>query len=260
MLIERLGGGYVFPPPLEMFEFMFQIVDALKSKGKNAAVLMLSYDLAPGAIYPRQLQQASALLHHVLTKLEISPSNILLTGDSAGANLALSLLSHISHPHPSTSLPIPAIQLSAPLRGVVLISPWISFDTSATSFTTNKYKDCIGPIAVKQWSSAFMGCPWPHTSANDYYNQAITAPESWWEGLKVEEILVVAGEEEVLIDGITEFDGKLRRGVGDGSKVEFVVAKGEYHDQPSLDLQLGYSEKDEGEQAKVIKGWVSSKL
>lgn len=71
---------------------------------------------------------------------------------------------------------------------------------------------------------------------------------------------MVAGEEEVLIDGITEFEGKLRRGVGDGSKVEFVVGKGEYHDQPSLDLQLGYGEKDESEQAKVIKGWVSSKL
>ena len=63
-----------------------------------------------------------------------------------------------------------------------------------------------------------------------------------------------------MIDGIREFEGKLRRGVGDGTKVELVVAKGEYHDQPSLDLQIGYSEKDEGEQAKVIKGWVSSKL
>jgi acetyl esterase/lipase len=239
---------------------MFQIVDVLKSQGKNAAVLMLFYDLAPSAVYPRQLQQAASLLNHVLNKLEIPPQNILLTGDSAGAHLALSLLSHISHPHPSTLLPIPLITLSTPLRGAVFISPWVSFDTSTPSFSANKYKDCIGPISGKQWSSAFLGCPWPHTEKSDYYNQAITAPESWWKGLKVQEVLVVAGEEEVLIDGIREFEGKLKSGVGDSTKVELFVAKHEYHDQPSLDLYIGYSEKDEGEQAKAIKGWISSRL
>jgi acetyl esterase/lipase len=243
-----------------MFEFMFQIVDVLQSKGKNAAVLMLSYDLAPGRTYPRQLQQASMLLNHVLNKLEVPPSNIILTGDSAGANLALSLLSHILHPHPSTTTPIPPITLSSPLHGAILISPWVSFNTSTASFKSNKYKDVIAPEAVKQWSDAFMGSKYPYTETSDYYNQALTAPESWWEGLPVEEVLIVAGEEEVLIDGINEFEGKLRRGVGEAVKVEYLVAKGEYHDQPTLDLQLGYGEGDEGEQARRIKGWVTSKL
>jgi hypothetical protein len=71
---------------------------------------------------------------------------------------------------------------------------------------------------------------------------------------------VLAGEDEVLVDSIKEFEGKLRRGVGSGTTVELLVAKGEYHIQPYLDLQFGYKEKDEGEQAKKIKGWVSSKL
>lgn len=72
----------------------------------------------------------------------------------------------------------------------------------------------------------------------------------------------MAGEEEVFVDEIKEFEGKLRRGMGaEGEgRVELLVASGEYHDQPSLDLQLGYTEKQEGEQAKRIKGWVSSKL
>src|SRR5258707_263246 len=72
-------------------------------------------DLAPTAPYPRQLQQAALLLTHALHTLHIPPQNIILTGDSAGANLVLSLLSHISHPHPSTVLPIPRISLSSPL-------------------------------------------------------------------------------------------------------------------------------------------------
>jgi hypothetical protein len=104
-----------------------------------------------------------------------------------------------------------------------------------------------------------MGSPWPHTQNSDFYNQPITAPSSWWENLSVESILIVAGEEEVLIDGITEFEKKLAAGLPP-NKVEFQVAKNEYHDQPSLDIQFGYAEKDEGQQAKIIKEWVSSKL
>lgn len=102
-----------------------------------------------------------------------------------------------------------------------------------------------------------MGCPWPHTSAVDNYNQGAMAPASWWEGLQVESVLVVAGGDEVLVDGIEEFVGKLREGYG---KVEYLKAKGEYHDQPSIDLQIGFKEKDEGESAKKIKSWIASKL
>jgi hypothetical protein len=68
-----------------------------------------------------------------------------------------------------------------------------------------------------------------------------------------------------LVDGIVKFEGRLRRGLASGEKgtpgkVELLVASGEYHDQPSLDLQFGYAEKDEGEQARLIKRWVGSKL
>jgi acetyl esterase/lipase len=218
-----------------------------------------STDLAPGAIYPRQLQQAAALLSHVLENLKIKPENIILTGDSAGANLCTQLLSHLSHPHPSTSLNIPPVALSAPLRGVVLISPWVNFDTSTPSFINNEQKDCVSQSAGKAWSAAFLACPWPHHAASDYYNQAVTAPPEWWEGLKVESVLIVAGADEVLVDGIMEFKENLEKGFGK-EKVAFFMAKGEYHDQPSIDLQLGYQEKDEGLQARKIKDWIGSKL
>jgi acetyl esterase/lipase len=141
----------------------------------------------------------------------------------------------------------------------VLISPWVSFDLSADSFKRNAWQDCIGIEAGKQWSSAFMACPWPHTEATDFYNQAITAPPSWWSGLKVHEILVTAGEREVLIDGIREFVEKLKDGFG-GDNLTFLEAKGEYHDQAAIDLQMGLKEKDEGVQAKEIKRFISSKL
>jgi hypothetical protein len=98
------------------------------------------------------------------------------------------------------------------------------------------------------------------TPQSDYYSQPTLAPPSWWSGLSISSILIVSGSDEVLIDGITEFEKKLSEGFGK-DKVEFQVVKGEYHDQPSLDIQFGYTKpEDEGKQARIIKEWVSSKL
>ncbi len=72
-------------------------------------------------------------------------------------------------------------------------------------------------------------------------------------------MLIVAGGQEVLIDGIVKFEEKFRKGFGE-EKVEFFVDEDGYHDQPSLDIQLGYQEKNEGEQAKKVKSWIASKL
>jgi len=260
LIVNFHGGGYVLPAHRAMVEFMFQVIDFLKSHGKqDVACLFLSYDLAPGAIYPRQLQQASLLMNHIITNLHITPNNIIVTGDSAGANLALSLFSHISHPHPSNSLSIPKVVLSEPLRGLVLTSPWVSFDITSESFKHNQYKDCVGHTGGTKWSSAYLGCPWPHKGKTDNYNEAAIAPASWWKDLAVQKggVLIVCGEEEVLRDGIVEFESRLVEGWG---KVEFLCAKGEYHDQPNIDLQLGLNESDEGEQAKLIKRWIASKL
>lgn len=259
LIINFHGGGYVMPPCKEMVEFMFQIISFVNSQGKNAACLFLSYDLAPTATYPRQLQQASMLFNHVLNTLKIPPQNLILMGDSAGGGLAVSLLSHISHPHPSTVIPIPKVHLASPLLGAVLISPWVSFDTTAPSFERNKWKDCIGIEAGKKWSTAFMACPWPHSEASDFYNQASTAPSEWWEGLKVGSVLITAGAEEVLLDGIREFSKTLSKGFG-GDKVECFIAEGECHDQPNVDLQLGFTEKNEGLQAKEVKRWILNRL
>jgi acetyl esterase/lipase len=181
---------------------------------------------------------------------------MILTGDSAGANLILALLSHISHPHPSTSTPIPQVCLPCKFHGIVLLSPWVSFTTGTPAYTANALKDCIPTSGIERWSEAFMGTPAPHTENSDHYNQAATAPSEWWADISANEILIVAGEDEVLLDGIKEFAARLEKVKKEILTV--VITKGEAHDQPVLDLQMGY--KNLGEQARVIRGWVSVRL
>ncbi len=193
------GGGYNLPASPGHLDFC---ADINAATGADVTVLFLGYTLAPHARYPQQLTQGVELLRHLINDLNRKPENIIIGGDSAGANLLLGILSHISHPHPA----IAPLELSAPLRGVVLLGPWTSFDTEGwESVKYNKYKDAVTPRSANLWSSNFLG-----GKPRDQYNEPMVAEAEWWRGLRVEEVLVVAGGDEVLLDSTKAFEGKLQ--------------------------------------------------
>ncbi len=68
--------------------------------------------------------------------------------------MALSLLSHLLHPSPEIQ---PKIQLSEPLAGAILISPWVKFATDDDSVKRNATSDMVTPQAAHRWSSLFLG-------------------------------------------------------------------------------------------------------
>src|ERR1700761_8782173 len=104
--------------------------------------------------------------------LNRTSKQILIAGDSAGGNLAAALLLHLGHPHPL----VPELRLAQPLRGAVLISPWISFATDTPSFTTNAHSDYLTAPAIIRASAEFVGPGNKH----DSYSEPIEAPVDWW--------------------------------------------------------------------------------
>jgi hypothetical protein len=67
--------------------------------------------------------------------------------------MALSLISHLLHPHSD----VQKTDLAEPLAGALLISPWTSFDTTVDSVKRNETSDYVtGPAAIR-WSSSFLG-------------------------------------------------------------------------------------------------------
>ena len=110
----------------------------------------------------------------------------------------LRILSHLVHPYPS----IEPLALENPLLGVALIVPWGDFDTSAPSFTANKYRDSVNAAVLRRWSSYCMG-----EASTDEYNQPFRATEAWWQHLRDKSggLLITAGSDEVAVDGIQAF-------------------------------------------------------
>lgn len=115
--------------------------------------------------------------------------------------MCLAVLSHLSHPSPD----VPEVKIDSKLKAVVLVAPWVSFKTDWPSVQRNQYKDIVVSAVAQQWSSAYLaGRP---TSP---YAEALEAPASWWEGAKVDQLLCVAGSDELLIDPITKWVEKYK--------------------------------------------------
>jgi acetyl esterase/lipase len=166
----------------------------LESVGKSTTILFVQYTLVPYAAYPIQICESIEAVKYVLDDLGRLPSDVILGGDSAGANLCLAILSHIMHPSPD----FPAFQIITPLKALVMISPWVIFDIKQDSGKRNADKDIFKVEMGTRWGNDYLaGKP------TNPYAEALLPPAEWWKDAKVERVLVVAGADEVLVDPIS---------------------------------------------------------
>ncbi|KIW80225.1 hypothetical protein Z517_06840 [Fonsecaea pedrosoi CBS 271.37] len=224
------GGGYAMSAVPPHFQILHGIEQLAKSKGCSFSAVVIEYTLAPATKYPSQLTQAVNAYKHLTEKLDIHPSRIIIAGDSAGAHLSLGLLSHLTHPQPE----LPKTSATEPVAGTLLISPWVTFSTTAASMQTNRYKDCIDAGPLEKWSQAFIG-----DAVQDNYNMPLKASPAWWSNTKSKKICVIAGQDELFVDDIEAFVGKLKVHRPD---VDYFVADAEPHDSPVLYSMMNLEE------------------
>lgn len=218
--------------------------------------------MIPVGRYPTQLQQASRALRYLLN-LGISPSNILIAGDSAGGLLVFQLLSHLLHPHPSIdpiSMPTPP---SGPFAGVLVISPWISFDNYTYQ---DDGVDFIPTETIRSWASLMIeqntikfgdskpgkrrsdgSRPLlePKTNVEGYWLQPNYAPEEWWRDTYkyASHILLTYGTKEAMSGDIEQFGEQLDRAFrGTKVGVKVVSETDGVHSGPLLATLLAKSE------------------
>lgn len=183
------------------FEFWVELVKILNKDGYDLAIFFPRYTLTPYGVYPTQLRQVVGALRYILTETGRSPANVIVGGDSAGGNLALATLLHLSHPHPD----IDPIELSEPLAGVFAFAPWIDFSQDWPSFKDNEYKDVLTGARLTGWSDMYLdGKP------GDSWSEPARAPVDWWKDAKTQRILILVGEAEMLLSPIEAFTKKLQ--------------------------------------------------
>lgn len=111
--------------------------DFYKESG-GAEIIFLDYKLAPEYQYPVQLNEALDLWQDITQRQGYHPENIILGGDSAGANLALAMMLQLRDSHKK----LPA--------GAFCISAWADMTGNSESFVFNYGKDAeFGEIGKK---------------------------------------------------------------------------------------------------------------
>ncbi|RHZ55345.1 hypothetical protein CDV55_102347 [Aspergillus turcosus] len=244
ILVWFHGGNYYSPAHPAYFHFLHGVVDAVCQTGKQFAVFVPSYTLAPHAQYPSQLQEGLETLRYLIEIEGKSASNIVLGGDSAGGNLVLAILSHLSHPHPDIA---GDLTLKTNLGGAVMICPWVTFDQTWTSVERNKKKDSVALIPSSISAKHFLGDKPP-----DNYNEPLRAPLEWWFEVKACQLLLISGDDDIMVDSHRAFATNLS--MANPHNTQIIFAADEGHVAPVLDLMLG--DRSEFESTKAMKKWL----
>ncbi|KAH6717425.1 Alpha/Beta hydrolase protein [Leptodontidium sp. MPI-SDFR-AT-0119] len=210
------GGAYSEGHPARFLPLFLRVAEIAAERGITLSCFALRYSYAPEKKYPTQLNQAVEGYKYLLHEQGISPKKIGVIGDSAGAHLALCLL---------TSLP--GLGLSKPERGIFLMSPWLDLRcTIRPSVVRNKYKDTVPRDALFRLAQGLFSPPeafetCPHL---DFTAPLVGGLE--WKNVLPERVWMSAGENEVLVDEIVEFRGILEKV---GVDVDLEIKEGGVH-------------------------------
>lgn len=102
---------------------VMNLYNKLDSSGKPLVYFSLEYPLAPEATYSEQLHSAIAAYYWLIQTVGVK--NVVIGGDSAGANLTLALHKQLLREQESN------LQLILP-NSVIMISPWLDISLSHT--------------------------------------------------------------------------------------------------------------------------------
>ncbi|RPB13829.1 alpha/beta-hydrolase [Morchella conica CCBAS932] len=238
------GGGYVGPLKSGHVIFLMQCVKRLEESGKTAVLCIVEYGLAPEVRYPVQYIQGVEAVRHLLNEAKYEPSDIIIGGDSSGGNLALGVISHILHPHKDIQ---PLTLGSKVFGGILLLSPWVTFENTAKSFKENAEKDYLYAENAAAWAPSEF-CD--HADYNSY-NVPLSADPSWWTGFPGAKTLLVCGEWELSRDDIKEIGERMGKGGVQGLTVESCPK--EVHAACIFDAQFGFKPQI---MAKTVFGWL----
>jgi len=196
------GGGYASGSCEDHRMFVAKIV-----KWSGIGALLFDYRLAPEHPFPAAIEDSLTAYNWLLAQ-GISPSRIVIFGESAGGGLCLATLLALK----DKGLPLPA-------AGVAL-SPWTDLKLTGESYRT-KAKVCLSPEGMS------MVC-------SKYYAGDHDRTESWLSPLYgdlhgLPPLQIYVGDDETMRDDSTRFAEKARAA---GIQITLKVEKGMGHCYP----------------------------
>ncbi|MBS3809850.1 MAG: alpha/beta hydrolase, partial [Desulfobacterales bacterium] len=159
------------------------------ARSAKAHALVTDYRLAPENPFPAQLEDAFVAYKWLISEKQINPENIIISGDSAGGNLAISVLIKIR----DEGLPLPA--------AAICLSPVTDLTASGESMISRAESDpMVTPEAIEFMIKSYLdGTDPKNPLASPLYADLSGLPPTF----------IQAGTAEVLLDDSTRIAQKL---------------------------------------------------
>lgn len=192
------GGGFSLGSVAFYAEALIRIVTkicALEARDNDARCVAVEYDLAPTSRFPGPLLQCLRCYAHLIEVEGVDPASITIAGDSAGGNLAMSMLLCLDGQARTDGRLAERDWSALPMPGrAVLISPWADLRPSASlAFAPLREAAAAAPASSKQ--------PPSQTGANHHARPEHAAKDSehmrvsaWTEAIGQHEWDYVAAE------------------------------------------------------------------
>ncbi|KAI0071718.1 alpha/beta-hydrolase [Panus rudis PR-1116 ss-1] len=207
--------------------------------------------------FPAALLDAIAGYNYLVNEVGFSPRDIILEGDSAGANLALALVRYLVENN-NTS---PDIHLPDAPGNLILCAPWGDIGDSTITPGSSAYKnadsDYINMLSerYKQLRKDFAGpLGIEATNTNRYISPASVYPGMENVSFKgFPRTFITAGGAEVLVDTIRNLRDKMVQDLGE-AQIEYFEAPDGIHDY----LVMTWHELERTETLRRISAWLST--
>jgi acetyl esterase/lipase len=230
-------------------------------------VFSLEYRLSSGTRskpvhpFPAALLDALAGYNYLVNVVGFSPSDIIVEGDSAGANLGLALTRYLIEYQDNSNVDLPA-----PPGALLLLSPSVDMGTSHDALEVERPSLLKSDIDRHKADSIdkdpFLG---PHGMRAADTNRYIS-PASRYPSMKVSfngfpRTFIVAGGAEIALPQMTFLKERMMSDLGEGNgvrdgegKVRYYEARDAVHDY----LVFTWHEPERTDTLKEIAKWVSA--
>lgn len=179
VLLQLHGGGYLYP--LNNIYRSLALKQAKLIDAREA--WLVNYRLAPSYTYPAALDDAAKVYAEILRR-GTAPADILVSGDSAGGNLALALCLKLRDERQA-------------LPGMVhLLSPWTTLETDSSSRRINAERDAL--LGRQSSLHGVVSRPSPYVGGLDLQDPRLSPIYADLTGLPP--MLIQAGGFELLLD------------------------------------------------------------
>lgn len=188
--------------------------------------------------FPTQILDALAGYNYLVNIVGFAPADIIVSGDSAGGNLAHALTRYLIEYAASPGSPdggFPAIP-----GALILLSPWMDIgwtteqDKTRAALKRNANSDFLRVDKGTSWTKqAFLG---PHglsaADTNEYISPASLHPSLVVDFKEFPRTFIVAGGAELLYDSISTLRERMVRDLGEGDGVAPNDGKVRYYEAP----------------------------